>query len=73
MIFLQDIRDRWPEFSKHLDSHSDSVGDNKPVSKFNPMVAEQDSSKPSTSGGGSDSVSDIMASLAARGICVQKK
>merc|ERR1712098_598011 len=69
----KDLRFRWPEFAKHLESEpkTPEVKASTSTSRgFNPMVAEEGkTSKSSVSG----SVTDIMASLAARGISIQKK
>jgi len=69
----KDLRFRWPEFAKHLENEpkTPEVKASTSTSRgFNPMVAEEgNTSKSSVSG----SVTDIMASLAARGISIQKK
>ena len=65
----KDIRDRWPEFARQLEGGG--------AQNFNPMVVyHQESSSSSDvkeSSTDTKDVNDIMASLAARGISIQKK
>merc|ERR1711923_260312 len=79
----KDIRDRWPEFAKHLadGDKCQNVGEPSTSQNYNPMVVYHQ--EPSSSSASSSSVkesktdtkdvNDIMASLAARGISIQKK
>ena len=69
----RDIRHRWPEFARHLEELDKNQNkEPKPSSSqnFNPMVigAKDESDKKKN-----ESVNDIMASLNARGISIQKK
>jgi len=67
----KDLRSRWPEFAKHLEGEPKTDEVKASTSRgFNPMVAEEGKASTSTVTG---SVTDIMASLAARGISIQKK
>ena len=75
----KDIRDRWPEFAKHLadGDKCQNIGEASTSQNFNPMVVyHQESSSSSDvkeSSTDTKDVNDIMASLAARGISIQKK
>ena len=73
MWAARDVRDRWPEFSQHLQDIDTllSKEQTKPSSSvnFNPMVIKGSEE----SGKENQSESDIMASLAARGISIQRK
>ena len=78
----RDKRHQWPEFAAHLAAADASgrAGDQGAGPSYNPMVAATPAPGPSREGGSGNTdpdtpvtVSDMMASLAARGISIQRK